>query len=186
MSKLNKAFAVLGAFTGICASAAPLTSYAVDPAGSVSGNTEVTVNVSGSIDMQLLNTSVTTVDINTNDANTTAMHTDIQVTVNGYTSYSVVVNDNDENTALVHTTSAGNTIPAGTTIAAGTSAWGIKVGDATSWTAMVPSTGTPISVLTGTGGAAPGTATVHYGVSTSANQLGGTYKDTIVYTATAN
>ena len=184
MSNLKTAFAVLGIFTVLCASAAPLSSYA-DANNSVSGNTDLTVNVRGSINMEIANTSVTTLEINTNDINTSTMHTTLNVSANGYSSYNVTVADADENTSLVHTTANSNSIPASATLASGTSAWAIKVGDSGSWTAMVASTAAnPISVISG--GTGTTSATVHYGVSTSATQLSGEYRDTIVYTAIAN
>lgn len=99
--------------------------------------------------------------------------------------YSLVLEDGDDNNALVN---GSATIPATstTTLTAGTSAWGYKVGSsATDWLA-VPVNGSAANIKANGQSVATGDETeVYYGVATSATQAAGTYTDTVVYTATS-
>lgn len=76
-----------------------------------------------------------------------------------------------------------NKIPAGTNIVAGTSAWGIKGGDLSNWTAVPAASaggleiGNDASRVNGVE-----TFKITYGVSTDATQPVDTYKGTITYT----
>ena len=77
----------------------------------------------------------------------------------------------------------GNKIPAGTNIAAGTSAWGIKGGGLSNWTAVPAARaggleiGNDASRVNGVE-----TFEITYGVSTNATQPVDTYTDVITYT----
>ena len=77
----------------------------------------------------------------------------------------------------------GNKIPAGTNIAAGTSAWGIKGGKLSNWTA-VPAASAGGLEIGNDASRVDGVETfeITYGVSTNATQPVDTYKDTITYT----
>lgn len=76
-----------------------------------------------------------------------------------------------------------NKIPAGVNVAAGTSAWGIKGGNLSNWTA-VPAYSADGLVIGDDASREDGVETfeITYGVSTSATQPVDTYKDTITYT----
>ena len=76
-----------------------------------------------------------------------------------------------------------NKIPAGTNIAAGTSAWGIKGGDLSNWTA-VPAASAGGLEIGNDASRVDGVKTfeITYGVSTNATQPVDTYTDVITYT----
>ena len=76
-----------------------------------------------------------------------------------------------------------NKIPTGTNIAAGTSAWGIKGGDLSNWTA-VPAASAGGLEIGNDASRVDGVETfeITYGVSTSATQPVDTYTDVITYT----
>lgn len=76
-----------------------------------------------------------------------------------------------------------NKIPTGTNIAAGTSAWGIKGGNLSDWTA-VPASNVAGLEIGSDASRVDGIETfeITYGVSTNATQPVDTYKDTITYT----
>lgn len=76
-----------------------------------------------------------------------------------------------------------NKILAGTNVAAGTSAWGIKGGNLSNWTA-VPASDAGGLEIGDDASREDGVETfeITYGVSTSATQPVDTYKDTITYT----
>lgn len=116
-----------------------------------------------------------------------AKATDVAKTIytinNSGTSASLTLKDKDATTAL---TSGTDTIATGEGVAAGTSAWGVKLPDANTYSAMPASTGTALTVGTnsGSGDETSKSFTVSYGVSTSATQAGGTYTDTVTYSFT--
>lgn len=79
-----------------------------------------------------------------------------------------------------------NKIPAGTNIKAGTSAWGIKGGNLSDWTA-VPASNAGTALEIGNDADRVGGVKafeITYGVSTNATQPVDTYTDTITYTVT--
>lgn len=108
--------------------------------------------------------------------------------------YSLTVADADTDTSLRAGTqqTTDPEIPAlnseaTTPIGAGVSAWGYKLsGTDNAWQAMPASNSARTLVNAGTGSTSGAASTILYAVSTSANQATGTYKDIIVYTATAN
>lgn len=77
-------------------------------------------------------------------------------------------------------TSGQNTIPAGTKVEAGTSAWGYKVDEATSYSAIKTDN---VKIGTATSGKISNVPVV-FGVSTSSTQAAGTYIGTVTYTVT--
>lgn len=76
-----------------------------------------------------------------------------------------------------------NKIPTGTNIAAGTSAWGIKGGDLSNWTAVPAASAGGLEIGTDAS-REDGVETfdITYGVSTNATQPVDKYTDTITYT----
>lgn len=105
--------------------------------------------------------------------------------------YSLTVEDNDSDTSLKQE-GAGDvpSIPvlsSENTLEAGHSAWGYKAGNDESWLAMPANGANRRTIVDGGAGSTTGAqTTVKYAVSTSATQASGVYKDTILYTATAN
>ena len=183
MSKTSKTIAALGMVAALGVAALPFGAFALDPTIDVAddtGNVDLSVTISEAIALSLDASSKST-SMDTSDKDET-MQTTATVSTNSLDGYTLTVKDSDTTTAL--TSANSDTIPTGTSIAAGTSAWGIKGGDLSAYTAMVASTGTAITVVAnGTASASDETTTVTYGVSTAANQASGTYTDTITYTA---
>ncbi|MBP3899404.1 hypothetical protein J6D24_01180 [Candidatus Saccharibacteria bacterium] len=107
--------------------------------------------------------------------------------------YSLSVADADSDTSLRAGTqqTTDPEIPAlnseaTTPIGIGVSAWGYKLsGTDNSWVAMQANTNARVLVNGGAASTAGNPSTILYAVSTSPTQATGTYKDTIVYTATA-
>lgn len=185
MSKSNKIIAGLGVAAALGVAAMPFAgAFALAPtpgATSESENVEVEVIIDSAIALDV-DAAKVSVNMDTNDKDET-MQTVATVSTNDLDGYTLTVKDSDTTTAL--TSAASDTIPTGTSIVAGTSAWGIKGGDLSSYTAMVASDSqAPVTILAnGTAEAADETTTITYGVSTANNQATGTYTDTIVYTA---
>ncbi len=129
----------------------------------------------------------------------------VSVSTNNSAGYTLTLADADATTNLV---SGGNTIGAHTGTQASPTAlanntWGYRVvgaggfgasaysaetnnGSSSSTWAGVPATGSPNTLKT-TGSTASGdTTTVWYGVKVNSSKVGGTYSDTVTYTATTN
>lgn len=87
--------------------------------------------------------------------------------------------DKDASTDLV---SGTNKIETGETVKAGTSNWGVKLNDATTYSAMPADTGTALSLGDSLSGKGQVKAT--YAASTNATQAAGTYTDVVTYTFT--
>lgn len=127
----------------------------------------------------------------------------VTVSTNRTTGYNLKLADSDATTTL---TSGGNTIAAHagtqaapTALANNTWGWAVagapfdasysaesnNASSATKWAGM-PATGSPATIKT-TGATASGdTTTVWYAVKATSAQAGGTYTDTVTYTATTN
>ena len=106
----------------------------------------------------------------------------IKTTNNTGTDLTLTVKSKEDDASLTGV-NPGNKIPAGTNIAAGTSAWGIKGGDLSNWTA-VPASGVAGLEIGNDASRVNGVETfeITYGVSTNATQPVDTYTDVITYT----
>lgn len=129
-------------------------------------------------------------------ADTTTMYTNVYVTTNCGSGYTLTLIDSDNNNNL--STATASIAPISSLPVASTNpGWAIHIdGDVDSntgadiWRAMPASTGSAITVKNYTP-LTPSTVTedlskVTYGVATSSDQATGTYTDTVVYTATTN
>lgn len=204
MSKSTKFIAALGVVAGLGVAALPLSSYAT---ASISGQVDLEVTVDNAIAMTIqgegeddytyagsdpaafggeeftldyskTGPSSSKATLSQHDKNET-MKSTITVYTNVVTGYNLGVKDADANTALV---SEENTIPAGDTIVAGTAAWGYKVNNAGDYAAV---TAENVNIDSFDQATMNGHETVvSYGVSTAEDQASGTYKDSIIYTAT--
>lgn len=129
----------------------------------------------------------------------------VSVSTNNSAGYALSLANGDATTNLVN---GGNTIAAHagtqaspTALAANT--WGYRVvgaggfgasaysaetnnGSSSSTWAGVPATGTPNTIKTTASTASGDTTTVWYGVRANSSKAGGTYSDTVTYTATTN
>lgn len=200
MSKMSKAIAVLGVVAGLGVAALPLSSYA---ATSAVKSTKVQVEVAGGISIAFV---APTAQPEGSDAEFTFADNNnlldlktitlggpikqgalgVKVSTNnpiGYTLTASVQGDG----ALVNET--GDEIPAGVPQASGTdSAWGIKGGDlGDTWT-KVTSTGVAVksstTVAGGEGAQASESVDVTVGANVKSTQPEGTYKGTLIFTAT--
>ena len=112
----------------------------------------------------------------------------VTVYTNNSAGYTLAIKDADSTLDLTNENS--DTIPAGATISAGTAAWayqlqksdGTNVADP-AYAAITASDVTIVTRNTETSGGSE--SFIGYGVSTASDQATGIYKDTIVYTATA-
>lgn len=129
----------------------------------------------------------------------------VSVSTNNSSGYTLTLANSDATTNLV---SGGNTIAAHsgtqaspTALAANT--WGYRVvgvggfgagaysaetnnGSSSSTWAGVPATSSPVTLKTTATTASNDTTTVWYGVRANSTKVGGTYTDTVTYTATTN
>ncbi len=199
MSKMSKAIAVLGVVAGLGVAALPLSSYAADEDATVqaysqSTSAEVQVVVGGAIS---ISTDATDgkVDLEEMTLNNVSTTKDLKVTVSsnsevGYGLTIKALTANAEGNGVL-TNENGDTISSSANIAGGTSAWGYRLANAEAeggygaWTAV---TGAPEEIHAHT--AAAGDAemedvtTVNFGASANSTQQQGTYKGTVVFTAT--
>ena len=194
MSKMSKAIAVLGVVAGLGVAALPLSSYAADEPYSQSASADVQVEVGGAISISTDATDgkVDLEEITLNNVSTTK---DLKVTVSsnsevGYGLTIKALTANAEGNGVL-TNENGDTISSSANIAGGTSAWGYRLANAEAeggygaWTAV---TGAPEEIHAHT--AAAGDAemedvtTVNFGASANSTQQQGTYKGTVVFTAT--
>lgn len=202
--KTNKAFLGLGVVAALGVIALPAMSRAT----SVSGEVELTVEVGSAIAMDIISNgdggtsgytggnveefgltavagpSSAKAVLKPNQVNT-SMNSRITVYTNA-SSYDLSVAPKTPSvTALI--SEGGASIPAiddpaGATLVAGTAAWGYNLdgGDTFKGLANGDTTLIEDQAISGT------TTTVTYGVATAGNQPQGVYKNTLVYTATAN
>mgnify|MGYP001044685215 FL=1 len=194
MSKMSKAIAVLGVVAGLGVAALPLSSYAADEPYSQSASADVQVEVGGAIS---ISTDATDgkVDLEEMTLNNVSTTKDLKVTVSsnsevGYGLTIKALTANAEGNGVL-TNENGDTISSSANIAGGTSAWGYRLANAEAeggygaWTAV---TGAPEEIHAHT--AAAGDAemedvtTVNFGASANSTQQQGTYKGTVVFTAT--
>lgn len=129
----------------------------------------------------------------------------VSVSTNNAAGYNLTLADSDATTNLVsgpNTIAAhGGTQASPTALAANT--WGYRVvnvggfgasaytaetnnGSSTSTWAGVPATGSPNTIKTTASTASADTTTVWYGVRANSTKVGGTYSDTVTYTAVTN
>lgn len=202
MSKMSKAIAVLGVVAGLGVAALPLSSYA---ANTSTATADVQVKVGGAISMTVDNGAGSgaknLVDFGDVKLNNAPVAKGLKVTV----STNEAAGDDGQGYSLSMTTTTANNalvndnhieLPAGVPTQ-DKSAWGYAVGtaanqnftDLTGW-AAVPSLGSTAAVINANGSIAAGeTASdnyVYFGVSTSGTQAEGTYKGSVIFTATAN
>lgn len=167
---------------------------------------DVKVTVSSYIQLEISSATPTVANLAPGNTNTSQTST-LTVATNDLSGYTLSTFDADSTNALSRT-GGGATIPAGTGIDSGTaSAWAIKVtgvpsgtgvgtvtNRASSWTVVPANTGTvaaPSTTTTLATHASPTTArtadafTITYGVRAAANQVAGTYTDTIYYRVAA-
>lgn len=129
----------------------------------------------------------------------------VTVSTNNAAGYTLSLANNDATTTLVN---GGNTIAAhtgtqGSPTALAANTWGYRVvgvggfggtaysaesnnGSSSSTWAGVPATGSPNTIKTTASTASGDTTTVWYGVRANSTKVGGTYTDTVTYTATTN
>lgn len=106
----------------------------------------------------------------------------IKTTNNTENNLTLTVKSNGDDASLTGV-NPENKIPAGTNIAAGTSAWGIKGGNLSNWTAVPAKSAGGLEIgndANREGGIE--TFEITYGVSTNATQPVDTYTDVITYT----
>jgi len=165
MTKTTKIIAALGVVAGLGVASLPLSSYAADSA-SVSGTTQVNVNVTEAISMTITGTDSDSTTVDQYSGATSGTDNLTGQTINAGTASSsieIAPNAIKEGTAdtfaskvTVYTNDASGytltvqgataelkngsyTIPAisdANTLVAGTSAWGFKGGDIENWTGM--------------------------------------------------
>lgn len=176
----------------------------VASAATQTANTTINANVGAAISM----TTSSTVTINatpTAGGVVSSASDTVTVNTNNTIGYTLTLADADTNTNLV---SGGNNIAAHTgtfasptTLSNGT--WGYRIvsaggfgaaaysaetnnGSSTSTWAGVPSSASPVTIKTTGTSASNDTTTVWYGTKVTSSQPGGTYSDTVTYTATTN
>ena len=201
--KANKAILGFGTVAALGVAALPLASYAT----SVSGDVELTVEVGSAIAMDIISSgdngtsgfvggavdefgltakegvSSAKASLKPNQVNK-SMNSKITVYTNANSYDLSVAPKTNSVTAL---TSDNGSIPAiadaaGATLEAGTAAWGYNLDGGNTFYGLANG-GTTIvddSAISGS------TTTVTYGVATASDQAQGTYKNSLVYTATAN
>ena len=201
--KTNKAILGFGIVAALGVAALPLASYAT----SVSGDVELSVEVGSAIAMDIISSGDNGVSGFTGgnvdeygltavagpssasavlkpSATNTSMNSKITVYTNA-TSYDLSVAPKTQSvTALI---SENGSIPAiaeaeGAALVAGTAAWGYNTDGGNTFYGLTNG-GTTIADDIAVSGS---TTTVTYGVATAADQAQGIYKNTLVYTATAN
>ena len=147
----------------------------------------ITVTVSGQIgigneDGSALSNMNVNYTLSANDVRQDQTRT-IKTTNNTASNLTLTVKSKEGDASLTGTTNPENKIPAGTNIKAGTSAWGIKGGDLSNWTA-VPAASAGGLEIGNDADRVDGVETfdITYGVSTNATQPVDTYTDVITYT----
>lgn len=181
MSKMTKTIAALGVVAGLGVAALPLSSYA---AQSQPVTLTAVIDSNISITAEDTEVSVGTVMVGGEVAKAS---TDVTVTTNSATGYTLQIKDEDANTNMTNNANLDAVIPAGSP-AKGTSAWGVSVDDGAEWKAV---TADGIELAKSSTAASEddlftGTTTVTFGVSAATGQASGTYKDTVVFVATTN
>lgn len=208
MSRSSRLLAVLGVVSGLGVAAMPLSSYAIDP---VPKESEVQATIEPTLTLNLTSeadaTAGATVNLGTLAADGDIAFKDLtaRVKTNNGSGYNLSLATQDANNAMIRD---GGTeeIKAGTP-AKGKSAWGFKMGDiavaadaAQSAAAVadyvpVPATGSaqvivnsdkPTKVDETTPANSGDTAVITFGASANSAQAAGTYKATVVVTASAN
>ena len=203
MSKMSKAIAVLGVVAGLGVAALPLSSYAADEPYSQSASADVQVEVGGAISIEVDNGETgedavkNLVDLGQIKLNGDIVSKGLKVTVRTNAgvqddvAYSLTMATETANNALINEN--GVELPAGVPTQ-GTSAWGYALGsslsdttaDITGW-AAVPAKGNPVELKTN-GNVTAAThfedTFVNFGATASNSQKEGTYKGTVVFTAT--
>lgn len=111
----------------------------------------------------------------------------IKTTNNTDKNLTLTVKSNKDDASLTGT-NPDNKIPAGTSVAAGTSAWGIKGGNLSNWTAVPAASDADGLIIGDDASREDGVETfeITYGVSTNATQPVDTYTNTITYTVSQN
>lgn len=203
MSKMSKAIAALGVVAGLGVAALPLSSYAADNY-SQSAQAGVQVEVGGAIAISVQGndgTDASLVDLGDLKINGVATAAPLTVTVKSNANdgkYDLTIKSATAETALVNEN--GAKIPALTAagkIVAGTSAWGYFVGDTvTADTEYTGVTANPVNIkangVTSTANTGSDSATygyqdetkVYFQAAADGQQQEGTYKQTVVFTAT--
>lgn len=206
MSKIKSVIAGLGIITALGVAIVPMSTYADEE--TVAGETTITANIYDGISMRLVSSDATgsrsitcnslsspncsgedqyvSTTILPGQADTTSMYTDIYVSTNNVSGYTLTLIDSDAINAL--STSSGSTISAISSEPVGTTnpGWAIIIDGESSWRQVPISTGTAITVKT----YQPSDVTIDdhskvtYGVAATDTQDPGIYTDTIVYTAT--
>lgn len=183
MSKITSAMAVLGVVAGLGVAALPLSSYAQE-------TSPVTVKVEVNNNLAIAS-NTPEVDFGTLNATSEVQTASAVISVSGTVKYKLSVKDTDgdPNMNLLKadkTFDTTNNIPASASLAKGTSAWGIKGGNLTAWTAL-PGTG-ELEIATGdlTTLTAPQTSidtTVDFGISIGTGLTNGVYQNDVIFTA---
>lgn len=205
MSKMSKAIAVLGVVAGLGVAALPLSSYAAETQPyTQSTSADVQVEVGGAISITVDNGETGEGAVkNLVDLGQIKMNGDIvskglkitvstNATVNDDVAYSLTMNTESENNALINEN--GVELPAGVP-EQGKSFWGYALGtsltdataDITGW-AAVPAKGATPAELKANGNVQTATHSedtfVNFGATAANGQKEGTYKGTVVFTAT--
>lgn len=153
----------------------------------------------GSTDPEAVNgpSLATGLQLNANQVDTSTLYSNVEVRSNSGR-FKLEVQDADDDTALRDgngSTTANEYIPAGVTLSQDgsisplTAGWAIKGGEITAWTAITSSNDSPLTVRSAASNelsplSYSSEITVNYAIASGVSQFS-TYRDTVVYTATA-
>lgn len=190
MSKMAKTIAALSVVAGLGVAALPLSSYAATTSNPASVDVLATVN--GSISMTVSEEEVNVGNAVPGGAIASAS-TVVSVGTNNSAGYKLEMTDSDTNTNMVlidangdPMNTTGGTISTGDLTAA-TSGWGYSIDNGDTYKA-VPALGATPATIASSNTATTGeeATTVTFGVKAATGQAEGSYKGTVVFTATTN
>lgn len=199
--KANKLHTIIGG-----ALALMLVAVAPIAASAASQNASTTINATVGSVISVSTGSTVSISLTPTAGGVVSSASDtVTVSTNNAAGYTLSLANNDATTTLV---SGGNTIAAhtgtqGSPTALAANTWGYRVvgvggfgasaysaesnnGSSSSTWAGVPATGSPNTLKTTASTASGDTTTVWYGVRANSTKVGGTYTDTVTYTATTN
>ena len=205
MSKMSKAIAALGVVAGLGVAALPLSSYAADGSVDAKATADVQVQVGGAISITVDNgltgegVAKNLVDLGQIKLNGDIVAKPLKVTISTNNAvegtglgYNLTMNTVSTNNALINEN--GAELKAGIPTK-GTSAWGWAKGTGmndtslTGW-AVVPAAGAAGAAVNNAGSISAGNTSqdnfVYFGATASGTQAEGTYRGSVVFTATVN
>ena len=208
MSQIKNVIAGLGIVASFSVALAPLATYADDP---VTNPNTVTANINTVISMKLVSSQSAgdqTIECTSYDdpacsgepqdvesvilpgeADLTNMFTEIYVSTNNVSGYTLTLADSDNN-ANLQTTAGATIAPTSSEPESSTNpGWAVRIDGSSSWLAM-PAANAGSNIVVKTHQPNPAAVSiddyskVYYGVAISIDQASGSYTDTVVYTAT--